>query len=188
MRRKLYITLLISFICLNIKAQGKEIKFHSINSIGLAFGEHGSAMILQSVNGVAYKRFYSGIGFGLDYYNYNSRPLFFDQRFFLGESGDVFFYGDIGYNFSTRNNKPGDEVYYTKYHFSGGIYTDIGIGYRVKLKSRSFITFSSGFSYKKINNKVSVSSPCPLQEACPVDYSNYRYGNGRVVLKAGIDF
>jgi hypothetical protein len=188
MRRKLYITLLTSLICLNINAQGKEIKFHSINSIGLAVGEHGSAMILQSVNGVVYKRFYSGIGFGLDYYNYNSYPLFFDQRVFLGKSGDVFFYGDIGYNLSTSNNKPGNEVYYNKYHFSGGVYTDIGIGYRVKLKRGSFMTFSSGFSYKEINNKVAVIYPCFSSEACPVDYSNYRYGNGRVVLKAGIDF
>jgi hypothetical protein len=130
--------------------------------------------------------FYSGIGFGADYYSYNSYPLFFDQRIFLGKSGNVFFYGDIGYNFSSRNNKPGNGVYYTNYRFSGGVYTDIGIGYRMKLKNRSFVTFSSGFSYKEINNKVAIISSCYLPESCPVDFSNYRYGNGRVILKAGV--
>ena len=188
MRRKLCLMLLASLICFNTKAQSKAIKFHSINSIGLIVGEHGSAMMLQSVNGVAYKMFYSGIGFGVDYYKYNSYPLFFDQRVFLDKSRDVFFYGDIGYNFNCRNNKPGNEVYYSKYHFTGGVYTDIGIGCRIKLKNKSFITFSSGFSYKEMNGKVSDVSPCSSMGACSVDYSNYKYGNGRVVLKAGIDF
>ena len=54
------------------------------------------------------------------------------------------------------------------------------------IRNSSFL-ISTGYSYKEINNKVGVVNPC-LVAPCPVDYSNYKYGNGRVVLKAGVDF
>ena len=44
-----------------------------------------------------------------------------------------------------------------------------------------------GYSYKEINNKVAVTEEC-FAAPCNVDYSSYKYGNGRVVLKAGVDF
>ena len=187
MRHKLIILfLLILSLGFNVKAQSKKIEFHSINSIGLVIGEKGSDMILQSVNGIAYRNLYSGIGFGLDDYNYNSYPLFFDQRVFFDKKRNAFVYGDIGYNLSGKN-KPGKEIYYNSYHFSGGIYSDFGIGYKIKFIRKSFFTISTGFTYKEINNKIGIVNQC-LIAPCPVDYSNYRYGNSRVVLKAGVDF
>ena len=69
----------------------------------------------------------------------------------------------------------------------GGIYTDIGIGYKMKFTGKSSFLISTGYSYKEINNKVGVVNQC-LVAPCPVDYSKYKYGNGRVVLKAGVDF
>ncbi len=57
----------------------------------------------------------------------------------------------------------------------------------MKFISKSFFTVSAGFNYKEINNKISIVNEC-LVAPCPVDYSNYKYGNGKVVLKAGVDF
>ena len=169
------------------KAQNKQLKFRSLNAIGFLIGEHGNDIMLQTINGVTYKNFYSGIGFGIDYYDYNSYPLFFDQRIYFGKKNKGFIYGDLGYNF-TDKNKPGKEIYYyTSYHFSGGVYTDLGFGYQVKIKRKLFFTLSAGFTYKEINDKVGTTNFC-LTPSCPVDYSNYKYGNGRVVLKAGVDF
>lgn len=188
MRNKpLIFLLLVLLMSFYVKAQSKKVKFHSINSIGFVIGESGTDMVVQSVNGFAYKNFYSGNGFAKDDYNYNSYPLFFDQRIYLGKSNKAFVYGDLGYNF-TAKNKPGKEIfYYNSYHFSSGIYTDFGIGYKMKFIKNTFFTLSTGFTYKEINNKVGVVNPC-LVGPCPVDYSNYKYGNGRVVLKAGVDF
>jgi len=187
MRNESFILLaLVLLMSFSVKAQGKKVKFHSINSIGFISGESGTDVMFQSVNGFSYKNFYSGIGFAKDDYNYNSYPIFFDQRIFFGKRNNAFVYGDLGYNISGKN-KPGKEIYYySSYHFSGGVYTDFGIGYKVKLR-KSYLTLSPGFSYKEINNKVGVVSPC-LVGPCPVDYSSYKYGNGRVVLKAGVDF
>lgn len=193
MRDKLFLLfMLISFSWFNVKAQDKKIKFGSINFAGLVMGESSTDLVLQTVNGIAYNNLYSGIGFGIDYYNYNSYPLFFDQRVYFGRDKKAFGYGDLGYNFNAKN-KPGKEIYYYgSYHFSGGVYTDFGVGYKMKFIKKSFFTISCGFSYKEIKDKIGTINPlvdCASGVACPlVDYSNYKYGNGRVILKAGIDF
>jgi len=186
--KKFILFLLVVTLGLCGKTQDKQIKFRSITSAGLLIGESGTDMMLQTVNGIACKNYFSGIGFGTDYYHFNSYPLFFDQRVYFGKNNKVFVYGDLGYNFSAKN-KPGKEIYYyTSYHFNGGVYTDLGFGYRMKIKGKLFFTLSTGFTYKEINDKVGTSTLCLTPEPCPVDYSTYKYGNGRVVLKAGVDF
>jgi hypothetical protein len=174
------------FIAFSASAQREKLKFHSINAIGLSDGQSGGYLLLQTVNGVAIGKWYSGIGFGADYYHYKSYPLFIDARRYFGRNDKGFAYADLGYNFSGKN-KPGKEIFYSSYHFTSGIYTDIGIGYKMKFARNSSFLISTGYSYKEINNKVGVVTPC-LVAPCPVDYSKYRYRNGRVVLKAGVDF
>ena len=181
------IFLLASFIYFSASAQEEKLKFHSINAVGLSDGQSGAYGLFQTVNGLSYKKWYSGIGFGADYYHYKSYPLFIDTRRYFGKNDKGFAYADLGYNFSGKN-KPGKEIfYYNSYHFSNGIYSDIGIGYKMKFIGKSSFLISTGYSYKEINNKVGVVNPC-LVGPCPVDYSNYKYGSGRVVLKAGVDF
>ena len=189
MKKNFFLNCIIALLVyFPVSAQKQKIQFQSKNAIGISIGQSGSSLLFQTINGIGYKNFYSGIGFGIDYYNYNSYPLFFDQRIFFGKKNNVFLYGDLGYNLSGKN-KPGKEsYYYNSYHFSGGVYTDLGMGYRFKMHKRASLTFSSGFTYKEINNKVGLSYPCYSAMGCPVDYQNYKYGNGRVVLKAGVDF
>ena len=179
--------LLVVFNASITNAQNKKVIFHSINSFGFIIGEKSDDLQIQSVNGVAYKNFFSGIGFGKDDYSYDSYPLFLDQRIYFGKRNNGFAYGNVGYNL-TAKNKPGKEVYYyNSYHFSNGVYTDFGFGHKMKLAKKTFFILSAGFSYKDINYKIGVINPC-LTAFCTVDYSNYKYGNGRVVLKAGVDF
>lgn len=175
--------LLVLLTCFAADAQDKKMKFHSINSIGFIIGESSTDMMLQSVNGFAYKNFYSGIGFAKDDYNYNSYPLFFDQRIYFSGKNKAFAYGDLGYNFSGKN-KPGKEIYYyNSYHFKGGVFTDFGIGYKMKFNKKNSLLLSVGYSYKELNVKIETIGPADGK-----DYSNYKYGNGRIVLKVGVDF
>jgi hypothetical protein len=177
----------LTFIFFSASAQTRKLKFNSINTIGFSGGQSGGDILLQTVNGVGFENWFSGIGFGTDYYRYKSHPLFADARRYFGKGDKAFAYADLGYNFS-GNNKPGKEVYYyTTYNFTGGIYTDFGIGYKMKFTRNTSFLISAGYSYKELNNKVVSVNEC-LVAPCPVDYSNYKYGNGRVVLKAGVDF
>ena len=83
--------------------------------------------------------------------------------------------------------KPGKEIsFYNSYHFTNGLYNDIGIGYKMNFKESPSFLFSAGYSYKKVNNKIGVALAC-LVPPCPEEFSNYEYGYGRIVLKAGID-
>ena len=183
------IFLLTLFIYFSASAQIKKLKFHSINSVGITNGQSGGDLILQSVNGIGYNKWYSAIGFGADYYHYKSYPLFLDARRYFGKNANAngFAYADLGYNFR-GNDKPGKEVsYYTSYHFTGGGYTDIGIGYKMKFTGKSSFLISTGYSYKGMNDKVGTMDGCPVGP-CSVDYGNYKYGSGRIILKAGVDF
>jgi hypothetical protein len=178
--------ILVILIQVSVSAQ-KKATFHSINTIGVAMGQTGNYVVAQSVNGVKYKKWYTGIGIGGDYYQYLTYPLFVDARKYFGKYCKAFAYADVGYNF-TGKNTPGKEVsYYTDYSFSGGIYNDIGIGYRSKFSAKSALQFSVGYSYKEMQSSITTKNDCIIGP-CSVNYHNYKYACGRVVLKAGVDF
>lgn len=188
MRKRLLIVPFITMISIHLAAQKNKISFHSINSVSFLIGESATDWSFQTVNGIAYKNLFSGIGAGVDYYHYNSCPLFFDQRIFFGKGKNLFAYGDLGYNFNNKNNKPGKEIgFYSSYHFTGSVYAGIGFGYKQHFAGKSFLNFSAGFSYKQISNRVNVINEC-FVGPCTVDYNTYQYDNGRAVLQAGIDF
>ncbi|MDQ6902505.1 MAG: hypothetical protein M3139_05765 [Bacteroidota bacterium] len=188
MKIKLSFALIIAMFALNVAtAQQHKIHFNSKNNIGISIGQKDIAPLLQTINGISFNKYFFGVGVGIDNYNYKSYPLFIHVRRYFGKDDNVFFFGDLGYNLSGKN-KPGKEMgYYTAYDFSGGIYSDFGIGYRTRFINRSFFTVSAGFTYKEMANKISVMNEC-FAAPCTVDYSKYKYGNGRVALKAGIDF
>ncbi len=172
----------------NANAQKQKIKFNSINTGGIIIGENRSYGLFQTVNGLMYQKWFAGIGAGYDYYYYTTIPLFIDARRYLGKRNKGFLYADLGYNFPGKN-KPGKEISssYSSYHFTGGVYSDIGAGYRIKFIKKSSLLISGGYSYKTIHNKIGVTNPC-LIAPCPENISNYNYDFSRIVLKAGIQF
>ena len=188
MKSKWPVILVLSFaIGFTASAQKNETRFHSINTFGLAGGASKTSTAFQSVNGIQFSKWFSGVGVGVDYYHYKTLPLFIDGRWFFGEDKNGFIYGDLGYHF-TMKNKPGKEIrYYDTYHFTGGIYTDIGIGYQVPLYKGSAVLFSLGHSYKKMGTKIGVRI-CPFIGPCYVDYSKYDFSFNRMILKAGLLF
>ncbi len=171
---------------LSVFGQKSKIKFGSINMFGLAIGESRPSGLFQSVNGVTYTKWFAGIGAGLDYYAYRTIPVFFDLRRGIGKLNKGFIYADLGYN-SPWKEKPGKEIsFYNSYHFTRGLYSDIGIGYKTNSYKNSSFLLSAGYSYKKVHSKIGVVSSC-LIPPCPEDFTSYDYGYGRIVLKAGIE-
>ena len=170
-----------------LSAQKKKVRFQSVNQFATAGGENHMNTAFQTINGIKFTDWFAGIGIGIDNYRYKTLPLFLDGRWHFGEDKKAFFYGDLGYNFPMKN-KPGKEVYYyNTYDFSGGIYTDFGIGFQLSLNKYSSLSFSLGHSFKKLQNEIGVTMQC-LVGPCSVDYSKYDYELGRMVLKAGLVF
>jgi hypothetical protein len=188
MKKYLFVNLLFAFaISISASAQKKKFRFHSINTVGLISGESTSNIGFQTINGIHFSNWFTGIGIGIDKYKYKTLPLFADGMKFFGNEKRAFAYGDIGYNFP-MNDKPGKEFsYYNTYHFSGGIYTGLGIGYQAPLSKKTSIIFSFGYSYKQLNSKTSVTLISPFMGSDD-DYNNYKFTYSTVILKAGIVF
>lgn len=183
-----FILTVLVLMTVSVFAQKNKIKFNSINTFELISGQSPSSFGFQTVNGIRFSNWYSGIGIGVDKYKYKTLPLFVDVRKFFGAEKKAFVYGDIGYNFPMKN-KPEKEIYYYRsYHFTGGIYTDIGMGYQFHLYKNNSLLFGLGYSYKKLESKIGgVVNYCP-NIGCPVDYSKYEFSYGRIILKAGMVF
>ncbi|HEY8690891.1 MAG TPA: hypothetical protein VIM07_16760 [Chitinophagaceae bacterium] len=181
----IFCCLVAAIISFSAFAQTEKIKFYSINSGGIVDGESKVNSIFQTVNGIEFLKWYSGIGVGVDNYNYKTLPLFFDARRSFGKKNKGFLYADIGYDFPLKN-VPGKEiVYYNTYHFKGGLYTDIGIGYKIKFIKSSSLQFSLGYSYKELQTQIGITPAC--LECQPSSYK-YDFGYGRIILKTGVEF
>ncbi len=174
-------------INISASAQKSKIHFRSINQFAMVGGESHINTAFQTVNGIKFSNWFTGAGIGVDNYRYKTLPLFIDGRWYFGDDKSGFIYGDIGYNFPMKN-KPGKEIgYYNSYHFTGGVYTDIGIGYKVPLYKKSSMLFSLGYSYKKLGTKVGMTT-CGIIGPCWVDYYKYDFSLNRMILKAGLVF
>lgn len=184
--RLILICLATVLIFTSADAQEEKIKFNSIISGGIATGEIGTFPVLQTVNGVQYKKWFAGIGAGYDAYYYKTIPLFLDVKRFINKQNNIFVYGDAGYNIPWKN-KPKEISSYSSFKFSGAFYGDIGVGYKTKFIRKTFILFTAGYSYKRLYNKVEVVNPC-LVGPCPENIYDYTYDFRRIVFKAGIMF
>ena len=185
MCKKLLKILIALLICINTTAQKNKIHFHSFNSFALIGGQSEVSTAFQTVNGIRFSNWFSGVGVSIDNYQYETLPFFFDARRYFGSEKRAFVYGDIGYDFPIKN-KPGNQ-YYNSYHFNGRIYTDVGFGYQVPLYKKTSFEFSLGYSYKKLESKIGVTT-CPFIGPCYVDYSTYDFSYSRMILKAGLVF
>ena len=147
MRKKNIFILIISVVTVSsLSAQKKKVRFQSINQFAIVGGENHVNTAFQTINGIKFSDWFSGIGIGIDNYRYKTLPLFVDGRWYFGEDKKAFFYGDVGYNFPMKN-KPGKEVYYyNTYDFSGVIYTDFGIGFQLSLNKYYSLIFTLGHS------------------------------------------
>jgi hypothetical protein len=186
MIKKYLCSLVIILIACQAPAQKKNATFHSLNSVGIALGENENNGLVQSVNGIKYNSWFAGIGIGADFYFHRTIPLFIDLQKHVGNGNNIILYADAGYNFPWNDKPSNKEVpYYTSYQFTGGIYTDIGIGYKISGSKKPSFVISTGYSYKKLHSKISVVNPC-ITPPCPEEVSNYDLGYGRIVFKAGI--
>lgn len=172
-----------------------EMKFHSINQIGLLNGQTGSAFQIQTINGLGYKSWFAGIGVGIDYYRFRGIPLFTDIRKTFGHTKNkLFVYGDGGihFNWATDKEKNATGV---RDKISNGFYFDGGLGYHISINSSNALLISLGYSYKKITDRTpviyyldyypSIAGVYPPQEP---QTNKLNYSLNRISIKLGWEF
>ena len=164
----------------------EKVSFQMVSSIGIIGGESGVKPGFQLIGGISRSGYFAGIGLGYDNYRYRSLPLFADLRINFTKKQFAFVYGDLGYNIPVHI-KTDDDLFKTTNLYFGGLYMDVGVGYRHRLNNKNGFLFSLGYSRKDINNKVVYTYPC-FTIPCPESISYYKYSMGRVVTKLSWEF
>lgn len=166
------------------KKQDCACSFSSINQIGLLEGSSLTSYQVQSINGLRYKTWFTGIGVGLDRYRFTTVPVFFDVRKdFSKKPNTAFFYGDLGVHLPwIRKNEKG---VFENADYNRGLYYDMGLGYNVDLGKKRALLFSGGVSLKKIRETRNYEVVCVMWP-CPEQTERYDFSLKRFSVKAGI--
>ncbi len=169
----------------------KAVKISSALRVGLLNGganKPGSE--LQLLSGIAFKTWFTGLGAGLDYYsNAKSIPLFIDIKKDLKENKNTFFAnGEAGYNLPLRHNDKSNQSG-VRYNFEGGLYYELGAGYKFILTKSLALALSAGYSYKNFKEKVSSYYGIgPFDQPLPPRVDIYDYKFKRISIKLGFWF
>jgi len=190
--KKTAILLVLSSCCLWSAGQEssnhEKVRFVSNLQAGLLDGNANTAFQLQTINGIQYKSWMTGIGVGLDYYKVRGIPLFLDLRKNILDKKDTpFLFGDIGIHFSWVKNSP--DYGWSKATYDNGLFYEFGGGYRFSLQKERGIMLSAGYSVKVVTQKNYGYGACPPIGPCPeVIFGRYDYIFRRLSIKAGFIF
>ena len=178
----LFVVLLVSVSCL---AQVKP-KFASQQLVGLLEGEGGSAFQIQTINGVQLKKWFMGLGTGIDWYEYRSIPVFLSLNYDLKMSNRRFFLSaDAGTNFPWTKTQGNGFGTLLKSDFDRGLYTNTGIGYKLNLKnSKDGFLIHLGYGTKRLKETQTVSNFC-AGGPCAVTTERYDYRMRRISIRIG---
>ncbi|MEO7961594.1 MAG: hypothetical protein ABIR19_08600 [Ginsengibacter sp.] len=172
-------------------ASPKMVKISSALRAGLLNGQVNKAgSELQVVSGINFKTWFTGLGAGIDYYsNSKSIPLFIDIRKDLKESESTFFInGDVGYNLPLRPNDKSNQSW-IRYDFEGGLYYELGAGYKFILTKSLALALSAGYSYKNFKEKDSAYYGIgPFDQPLPPTVDIYDYKFRRLSIKLAFWF
>ncbi len=157
--------------------QKKRWKYGSFYTAGLVTGASGDALAVQTVQGAWSKRFFAGLGTGLDWYYARSLPLFADLRYKLHERKKAsFVYFDIGGNLATGKNEPEFPSPFYNYEFKGGIYLDAGVGYLLPIrKLGTAVLLTAGYSQKSMKETQTLKPEFDTDQPWPVWWGARKY-------------
>ena len=175
------ITVILILLPLGIFGQEKKTvvkNFRSIAGVGIAGGQTGIAPIFDLSGGIAYGRYFTGIGIGFDSYQFDAFPIFADWRMGFGRKQLLYAYATPGYVIPERHKNEGEP--FRVDHMRGGFFFDAGFGYRIPINLMNRISFSAGYRHKSLSHQVTYNYACggtPCVEVPPTIYVNhYKYG------------
>ncbi len=167
----------------------KNIRFRSINQVGILAGSSEANLQLQTINGIKRKTWFTGLGVGLDYYYLRTVPIFIDVRKnIFNKPKSPFIYADGGYNFPWLSEKNIESDRPVIIKTKGGLYYELGIGYKTPVFKKLQLLFSAGYSYKNLSTTVNSMPWLSIWPPPPEAYENYEYSLRRVAIKAGLSF
>jgi len=162
-------------------------RFQSVNQVGLVDGGMDTDFHLQTINGLRFGNWFTGIGVGIDYYYVRSVPLFLDVRnYWFKKRNSPFAYADIGINFPWAKDN-GNDFVAQDINYNQGLYYDIGLGYKLGLGNNHALLLSTGFTFKRLSGKRKYFY-CPFLPPCAESFEEFDYKMNRISMKFGWEF
>jgi hypothetical protein len=174
----------------SVSAQSRhKTQFQSFAQWGIASGKGAVSGLIQTVNGIQTMGWSAGLGLGLDFYRYRSIPLFLDLRKEFVQKKNIYLvYADGGYHFPWVNADQSSQYIWNVHvqnDYRGGQYFDGGLGYGWKLKKRSALLLSIGYSFKYFRQ---TSTTYFDNNGSETNVTYYNYYLNRMLLKLGWKF
>ncbi|MBI5372996.1 MAG: hypothetical protein HZA79_13320 [Sphingobacteriales bacterium] len=190
MKKSLFLVCLLA-ASYTISAQGKP-RFSSQNTAGILVGGHANAPQVQTINGISWQNWFTGIGTGIDWYKQRSIPLFWEveRGFQIAPRRKFYFSSGAGANFPW-----GDSRGYISYGWETaapkmipGLYWNAGFGYKIGVgKQNDAVLLQLGFSNKMHREEVTTVYPC-FNPPCPENKESFKYNFRALSLKLGWGF
>jgi hypothetical protein len=188
-------TLLLLIVCMGAHAIAQDstvsskpkkscsCAFSSINQVGITVGEDDPNFLIQSINGLRYRTWFAGVGIGLDAYKRSGIPLFLDIRKQLWDkAASPFIYADGGYHFIVNRKV---EKFSLIDEYTGGLFYDLGIGYKFIVTPKQHFLLSAGYSVKNMEYQQYYEQTVENTN----EYRNiYTYRLNRYSFKIGFQF
>jgi hypothetical protein len=163
-------------------------EFYSANQAGLLEGAAGSAFLVQTINGFAYKSWAAGLGVGIDKYKERSIPIFIQvSRKISNNKMPFYLYADGGINLLWPQPEESQWQGWHNRNNKGGLYFDGGLQYQYAVSSRQAILVSFGYSEKRYSWHTSIPAYC-IDGSCPAQTNSWYYTCRRIAIKAGWKF
>lgn len=181
-----YSTTLILLLLLTCSQAQDKAKYSSMNYAGLLEGDNGSAFQLQTVQGVKFSRWFTGIGTGLDYYYLRSVPLFLSvNRSLFNQPRTPYFSLDGGVNFAWYKREREQWSNFLGSEFSPALYWGAALGYKVSTRNKKdALLLNIGYSFKQLKEDQEQVVFC-VNPPCPPKVEHYNYKLNRVSVKLG---
>jgi hypothetical protein len=166
----------------NLRTQ--KPSFRSLVQGGMLTGSSNVAGQLQTVHGVSYRGYFLGLGAGIDYYFQRGVPVFAELQKELRKSAYTpFVYAEGGHHYIWAKE---DAAFESDY--KGGLFYDLGVGYKFPVAKKLQLFFSGGYSLKKFSKVVNTMPWISVWPPPPQSIQKYEYDLRRISIKAGLSF
>jgi hypothetical protein len=177
-------------ICIAAQAEkspdDQKASFQSLAQGGMLTGSSSVAGQVQTVHGVNYRGYFIGLGAGIDFYFQRSVPVFAELQKELRKSAYTpFVYAEAGHHFIWT--KEPEEFAFESDH-KGGLFYDLGLGYKFPVAKKLQLFFSGGYSLKRFSKVVNTMPWSSVWPPPPQSFQKYEYDLRRISIKTGLSF
>lgn len=148
------------------QAASGQLRYGGMQQIGLNFSEAGIDAHLAVVNGVRFKRYFTGLGANVslgdgNFFRYWTCNFYADGRYYLGENKRFFGKLNAGVNLITEDTRSYYSWQYQDVKKQPGFFGAAGFGYKAKLNSEIYYSFDITYSLTQLRYRLVPNDEMP---------------------------